>query len=96
MSKILKVKITKVDAEEVANKPGKYENFTGKIDFKGSKGNVQKANFSLYPNGFIDWNGGTWVDGVWQDGIWDGGKWLKGTWKKGTWADKNTKRPDLR
>ena len=83
------VKLAKmlVADENVADKAGKYENFTGEIEWKGINGTVQNAFFELKDNGKFDivWEDGTWKSGVWDKGDWGYGTWLDGTWKSGTW-----------
>ena len=82
-------------AGNVANQPGEYKNFTGTIDWQGSKAQVKHATFKLtsvfgisWKNG--TWNNGTWKfgfwhDGIWNSGTWEDGQWYNGTWKNGTW-----------
>ena len=48
----------------VASKVGKYKRFTGKIDFKGTKGDVSGAYFELKGNGEIVWHNGFWEGGL--------------------------------
>ena len=91
--KLLKVKIG--DAE-VANQESIYKNFTGTIDWKGSKGQVKNADFELdrfgirfksgtWESGVFDGNfkGGTWLNGVFDNGYFEGGTWKNGTWRYG-------------
>ena len=82
--KLLKIKIS--DAE-VANQAGEYKNFTGIIDWKGSKGQVKNADFELQANGDIWWHNGYWVKGIWNRGEWQKGWWENGTWKNGSWLN---------
>lgn len=82
---------------QVANQPGKYENFTGTIDWLGTKAQVKHATFELIPVLVINWKNGTWNngtwkngywrDGIWNSGTWEDGQWYGGTWKNGTWKD---------
>ena len=57
-------------AVAVASKVGKYKNFTGKINFTGTKGGFQimatvvDATFELKRNGEIVWHGGIWKGGL--------------------------------
>lgn len=83
----------------VANKPGRYENFSGVIEWVDSKLKVQNANFELgarfYYNLFF--NSGTVLGGkacnmmvdhcVWKGGLFKSGWWLDGTWESGEWYD---------
>ena len=71
----------------VADKPGKYENFTGTIEWNKTYGKVKNATFELGngDNIFNDKFGFIWYDGIWEKGNWCGGIWKKGTWKHGTW-----------
>ena len=80
--------------ENVANQPGHYENFTGRIQYKDSFGTVTRATFELkddtdesivWKNGI--WERGAWHGGIWEKGHWENGIWWDGTWKKGTWSD---------
>lgn len=97
----MKILCVKCD-EEIANKVGQYRNFTGKIDWQGTKGEVINADFELdYVAGIIFdkgtwkngvwkkgyWNAGTWENGVWEDGEHLAGIWKGGTWKKGFWKN---------
>ena len=72
-----------VAGENVANQEGKYKNFTGTIDWEGSKGKVKNATFELSSG--IWWQNGTWEDGTWKWGVWFDGTWKKGVWKRGIW-----------
>lgn len=79
-------------SENVAKKKGKYEHFTGSIDWKGSTGIVMDATFELVADGSIYWYDGTWMMGTWITGRWYGGTWKNGTWKggqfhKGLWEN---------
>ena len=80
------VKVAKqlVIAGNVANKEGIYKYFTGKIDWKGTTGNVSGAIFELNSKGII-WYSGTWFNGTWSNGTWKDGQWHNGTWKNGNW-----------
>ena len=85
----------------IADKPGKYENFTGTIRWMGTVGNVTNATFNLqksdrfhhgiwwyhdtWNNGI--WDNGLWDYGIWKDGTWIDGQWIDGTWEDGTWED---------
>jgi hypothetical protein len=74
--------------EKIANKPGKYERFSGKVDFYGTKGTVLNATFELKKETrYIYFWQGTWVDGIWDRGYFYYGIWLNGTWKTGMWHD---------
>ena len=73
-----------VAGENVANQQGKYKNFTGTIDWQGTKGQVRNATFSLDKYG-IYWYDGTWEQGTWEQGTWEYGTWQGGTWKNGRW-----------
>lgn len=86
MSKILKVKVTKVDATPVVDQPGKYKNFTGHIRYGDVIANVERATFELLPNEEIIWQSGVWSDGQWRGGTWFNGTWRDGSWKKGIWV----------
>ena len=90
------IKIAKclVAEENVADKPGKYEHFTGKIGWMGTIGNVTNATFTLQKSDRfhygIWWYGGTWNSGFWDNGVWKDGTWIDGqridgTWNGGTW-----------
>ena len=88
------VKLAKslVAEENVANKEGEYENFSGSIDWKGTEGTVVDATFELVSDCSIYWYGGTWKNGTWITGRWYGGTWENGTWKggqfhKGLWEN---------
>lgn len=73
-------------SEDVASEDGKYEDFTGTINYKGSKGKVKEADFEL-KNGKIIWEVGIWKDGSWKDGVWYNGEWKNGMWNDGTWLN---------
>lgn len=84
---------------EVANQEGKYKNFTGTIDWFGTKGKVKNATFELREsyNSYMIFEQGTWQNGIckygvwgggtWENGTWEGGDFQWGTWKDGTWKD---------
>lgn len=69
----------------IASQPGEYENYTGKIQFGNSNGDVQNATFKLMSDGnTIEWKKGTWLNGTWaNEGFWSGGIWKNGTWHGG-------------
>ena len=89
------------DERNLANKPGKYENFTGKIEWKGewdgTFGTVENATFELKNSGngyLIIWEDGTWKDGQmfkcdWKKGTWEKGTFIYGSWEGGTWKNGN-------
>ena len=88
------IKIAKclVAGNQVANEKGKYENFTGIINWKGTEGIVMNATFELVPDGSIywydgTWKGGTWITGRWYDGTWENGTWKGGQFRRGVWND---------
>ena len=85
---IMKIICVKSDAV-VANQKGEYKNFTGEIDWRGTKGTVKNATFDLTSTGVYwykgTWEKGNWKDGVWEDGIWKAGIWRDGFWEGGTW-----------
>ena len=69
-----------------ADKPGKYEKFTGTINFKGVSGKVKEATFTLNEEGYdITWENGIWQSGTWINGKWQDGTWIYGNWKDGKW-----------
>ena len=70
---------------EIADHEGEYKDFTGVIDWQGSKGKVEKAHFKLDHSG-IYWVKGTWLSGVWENGAWLDGFWINGTWENGIWV----------
>ena len=74
---------------KIADKPGKYENFTGQIDWEGTKGKVKNAYFYLsdYSSCKIIFYEVTWIDGTWTDGAWENGNWKDGIWKEGLWKN---------
>lgn len=83
--------------DNIASKSGKYENFTGLINWKSMKGVVSNATFELKNNHseiivFSSgtwlkgrWKNGTWLDGTWSYGLWENGTFCKGDWFNGTW-----------
>jgi hypothetical protein len=75
------------ETSNIAKEPGKYENFTGTIDFGWNKGTVKNATFELstYSAAGFDRLEIIWEDGIWEDGNWDKGTWYAGTWKNGKW-----------
>lgn len=89
-----------VDQSNIANKPGKYENFTGTIDWGNGKvkGEVSGANFELISSRkyksasyinvvtLIKWHSGTWENGDFAFGIWENGAWKNGNFN-GLWLD---------
>ena len=70
---------------DMADKEGAYKNFTGKIDYRGVKADVEDADFSLGQD-IINFSKGTWKNGVWESGYFWNGTWEDGTWKDGTWV----------
>ena len=60
----IKAQWNKSKPAAVASKVGKYKRFTGKIDFKGTKGDVSGAYFELKGNGEIVWHNGLWHGGL--------------------------------
>ena len=69
------------DGGKIADKSGKYKNFTGTIEQKGISGTGRNATFEL-----LDETAGIdWYDGIWENGVWDAGTWYNGTWKNGEW-----------
>ena len=93
---LLEIAKSLVANKNVAGWYGKYENFTGTIDWKGTKAEVTNATFELRDDGTywnVIWksgtweNGtlhyGTWYDGIWKNGTWEDGKWFHGTWRNG-------------
>lgn len=81
-------------AGTVANKQGKYVNFTGEIDWQNTKGYAINATFELKKSGLIwmdgtgkfsSWKNGIWYNGTWEDGTFENGTWKNGTWKGGQW-----------
>ena len=84
--------------EGVANQPGDYDNFTGRIEFGNNSGEVQSATFKLLEDGnTIQWTKGTWLNGTWsnggyfgggtwKNGTWNGGDFFNGVWENGTWS----------
>lgn len=83
----------------VANQAGLYENFTGVIDWHGTKGEVENATFELSSKGhYVYWHDGIWNNGTMIDAIWWKGTWKNGTligswWWRGAWKNgicKNT------
>lgn len=80
-------KIAKLlESEKVADEGGEYKNFTGKIDYRGSKAKVKNAHF-LLGKSIIGWLDGVWLNGTFKDGFWNKGTWVKGIWKRGEWYD---------
>ena len=71
------------DGGKIADKPGKYKNFTGTIEYKGISGTVRNATFELLDEDETE--GIDWYDGIWENGVWDAGTWYNGTWKNGKW-----------
>lgn len=83
----------------IADKPGRWRDFRGKLKWKGTDAEIKGKHMKLNEDGEDDypivWYGGVWYGGiayhilwqggVWFDGIFDGGKWLTGTWKGGIW-----------
>ena len=64
------VKIAKslIAESNVANQEGEYENFTGTIDWHGTKAQVEDATFWLFDDGSITWYNGTWKSGEFRMG----------------------------
>lgn len=88
----IEIRGNKKIAANVANQPGKYTNFTGKIDWKGNDGQVKNADFELTNNNGIIWEKGVWqkgiwVHGTWKNGIWESGKMNESPWENGTWKN---------
>jgi hypothetical protein len=75
------------ETSNIAKEPGRYENFTGTINFGWNKGTVKNATFELstYLAAGFDRLKIIWEDGIWEDGNWDSGTWHAGTWKNGKW-----------
>lgn len=71
----------------IADSPGRYENFTGGINWKETHGKVENATFELTEESDrpIVWHKGIWADGTWHNGIWNGGTWEDGDWEGGIW-----------
>lgn len=81
-----------------ANETGHYNNFSGEINWQGSRFTVKNADFELSDkyDVFINFIGGTIVDGkisrvnveycIFEGGIFEVGLWNNGTWKGGTWV----------
>ena len=88
---LIKIAKSLVAEENVADKPGKYEHFTGKIGWMGTIGNVTNATFTLQKSDRfhcgIWWYSGTWNSGFWDNGVWEYGTWKDGTWIDGQWID---------
>lgn len=85
----------------VALEPGDYRGFTGLIQWGGTEGWAEDADFGLT---VADWSAEycfllgnwhspkktmmiLWRSGTWIDGTWEGGEWASGTWKNGTWLN---------
>ena len=85
--KIISELLTSRDLRSKAQLPDVYENFTGEINYKGTKGKVKDAYFEIRNDGRIDWKNGIWLSGTWKDGRWRTGRWMKGIWKNGIWID---------
>lgn len=93
--KLVKIAKSLIAEQNIANQEGKYTDFTGTIDWHGTKAQVENATFYLFCNGSITWQNGTWkkgefrlgqwMNGTWQNGTFKGGTWDKGIWKNGTW-----------
>ena len=72
-------------ASGVASQEGReYTDFTGRIAYAGTDGEVEEASFSLR-EGKVIWHSGTWTGGFWQNGLWESGVWMDGTWRTGVW-----------
>ena len=78
----------------IANHPGKYKNFTGKIEYNQSNGWATNATFEIpvmkkQGQYQIIWYNGTWqgdfFHSLWKNGTWKGGRFHVGTFEKGTW-----------
>ena len=102
--KLIKLAKSLIAEQNIADKEGYYENFTGIIKWKEINGKVINATFKLVNdmNYDIIWErgtwesntiyGSTWKNGVWKDGQWVDGTWFNGVWEKGVWEygeDKN-------
>lgn len=89
----------RVDKCCVAFDEGKYHGFTGLIQWGGTEGWAENADFELAVVDLAvgDWfilNGVhspkktvIWHSGTWVNGVWECGEWTYGTWKDGTWMD---------
>ena len=89
----------RVDKCCVAFDEGKYHGFTGLIQWGGTEGWAENADFELAVVDLAvgDWfilNGVhspkktvIWRSGTWVNGVWECGEWTYGTWKDGTWMD---------
>lgn len=89
----------RVDKCCVAFDEGKYHGFTGLIQWGGTEGWVENADFEL---AVTDLAAGysfilnsrhlpkktvIWRSGTWVNGVWEDGEWTSGTWRDGTWRD---------
>lgn len=91
------------DSNQVADKPGLYTNFSGRIEVGETKGKVRNATFEILDkDDVINWKNGIWVEGTlkkcfWEKGTWESGDcyvywWHDGTFKKGTFNGGNWKK----
>lgn len=86
----------------VANEPGRYENFTGRIKCGASDLTVKDASFELinpelHHKGVIAFHSGIVLGGqaknivvnhcIWKNGAWMGGYSFNSTWYDGIWED---------
>lgn len=70
----------------LANEVGKYKNFSGTINWRGTSGIVVKACFTLFDNmENLHWHSGTWQMGVFYDAMWKFGTWKNGTFRGSLW-----------
>ena len=86
---LIKLAKSLVAKQNIANKEGRYEDFTGTIDWKGTKGKVEDATFELTNDVkcLVLWEGGNWLNGYWKSGHWEWGFFTEGTWQDGIWQD---------
>lgn len=78
---LLKLAKNLVADENIADKAGKYENFTGKIVWKDIDGEVENATFELIDNvfwKFMEFEKGTWKNGVAKESSFEACHWLNG------------------
>ena len=83
-----------------AFEPGKYSGFTGYINYAGTEGWVEDADFELVP--YLKQRDGieshvfsilehlehiVWHSGTWVNGVWEYGVWKDGDWLDGVWYD---------
>ena len=76
---------------DIADKEGRYENFTGAVKWMGTDGHVENATFDLSTGGhYVYWENGTWKDGtlkdvIWENGTFDNGSIYDAIWENGVW-----------